>query len=92
MYKTMTLNDVRAYYGRRYKRILDALEFRGATDFEVDTDCHRYLQVKCNIGAKRITVNIGINNKYNTWVYRSGIWKRESFSTMTETASYIMTI
>ena len=100
-YEYMTLPEVRKYYGRRYKVIFDALEAVGATDISIDKQCGRYLELSCRLhneralydskGAK-FAINIGLNNKYNTWFNRAVGYTdtaRHAWDTQTEAAKYI---
>ena len=89
--ETNDINDVRNYYKRKYKKILDALERKEAKNFRVDRSCYGYLEMKCEIKGWYFCVNIGINNKYNTWLKSRCFNKteRNSFTTMDEVVSFI---
>jgi len=90
---TNNIDDVRSYYKRKYKKIFDALESKNANNFKIDTSCYQYLEVKCEIHGRYFRVNVGINNKYNTWFKTNynGV-KRNAFITMREVAEYIKTL
>ena len=98
----VTIPELREYYGKKYRVIINALEEINATDIRIDTYYGKYLEVACRIhndraiyghwGAK-FNINIGLNNKYNTWFNRDvGYTKtaRHSFNTQAEAARYIL--
>ncbi len=98
----VTIPELREYYGKKYRAIINALDEINATDISVDTLCGKYLEVACRIhndhaiyghrGA-RFNINIGLNNKYNTWFNRDVGYTataRHSFNTQAEAARYIL--
>lgn len=97
----MTIEEMRAFYGKRYKKIIDALEDIGVEIVNVYTQYGIYLEFSCypikNDDYKhRLWMNIGINNKYNThygseysWIGRQ---HRHSYDTQAEAARYIRII
>ena len=63
----MTIAEARTYYGKRYTKILKALEEIGVKEVNVDTECHGYLELSCRPFKDEVLwMNIGLNNKYNT--------------------------
>lgn len=42
---TTNLSDVREYYGRRYKEILDAFESKKVKSYSIDESCGKYLEL-----------------------------------------------
>ena len=50
----MTISEVRKYYGRKYRDVLDRFLVLGELDcFQVDTKCGRYLELYINTDAVR---------------------------------------
>ena len=91
----MTLHEVKKYYGKSYRKILDCLMILVDTfQFEVDKSCGRYLELECkDENGRYLKVNHGISNEYpyNVW-YRSDRWeetKREHFRSQNEVVEYI---
>lgn len=78
--KSKELNEIRKFYGKKYKRIFDVLEKRNATDFEVDKECGMWLELWCKIREHKIKLNIGIDDKYHVWydANRIGSYKTQS--------------
>lgn len=93
----MTLCEVKQYYGKSYRTILNELEAIEKTfSFNVDKSCGKYLELECKNGDKWLKVNHGISNKYpyNVW-YRTNRWeetKRKHFANQREVAEYIKSI
>ena len=95
----MTLYEVKRYYGKSYKKILDILIILVDTfNFEVDKSCGKYLELECKDEQKEcyFKVNHGISNKYpyNTW-YKSGRWEKmqkKHFHSQAEVVEYIKEI
>lgn len=97
----MTIEEMRAFYGKRYKKIIDALEEIGVEQVSVAIQYGKHLQFAChpikNDNYKhRLWMNIGINNKYNArfgseydWIGRQ---HRHSYDTQAEAARYIRII
>ena len=91
----MTLHEVKKYYGKSYRKILDCLMILVDTfQFEVDKSCGRYLELECkDEKGCYIKVNHGISDedRYNIW-YRRDRWeetKREHFRSQNEVVEYI---
>ena len=101
MAELMTIKAMREFYGRRYKKIIDALEEIGVEKVTVYTEYGRYLEFSCyplkdDKYKHRLWANIGINNKYNT-SYRSeydwiGSKHHHEYDTQEELARYIRII
>ena len=75
--KTTNLADVRKYYGRRYKEILDAFEDKNVKSYSIDEQCGRYLELSVLMeNGNKIFVNHGISNSkpYNVTVTPSQTW------------------
>lgn len=97
MKKEMTWHEVSRYYGRSYKKIIEALKITVETfSYEVDTFCGKYLELECteqNNKGRWFKVNHGISNvyPYNVW-YRPGKYQdviREHFKTQAEVVEFI---
>ena len=67
--KSFNIDEVKDFYGKRYRKIIDGLSRFGATDYEVDTSCGIWLELWCSIRGKHIKVNIGIDDMYHLWVF-----------------------
>lgn len=94
----MTLHEVKQYYGKSYKKILDILMVLVDTfDFEVDKSCGKYLELNCkNEKGCYFKVNHGISNEfpYNTW-YKGGRCEEtetKHFRSQKEVVEYIKEI
>lgn len=95
----MTLHEVKQYYGKSYKKILDVLMILVDTfNFEVDKSCGKYLELECKDETKEcyFKVNHGISDEYpyNTW-YKKGRWEemeRKHFHSQFEVVEYIKEI
>lgn len=86
----MSMEEIKKYYGKKYRPILKALEENKFSNFFIDTSCYGYIELECEKYGKRFSVNYGINNKYNVWYKSSyGDTKRNSFSAMKEVVNLI---
>lgn len=97
----MTIGEMREFYGKRYKKIIDALEDIGVEIVNVYTQYGIYLEFSCypiknDKYNHSLWMNIGINNKYNArfgseydWIGRQ---HRHSYDTQAEAARYIRII
>lgn len=87
-----TVDEVKSYYCGKYRTILSGLKDMNAYNFEIDKSCGSYLELKFSVNGKRAKVNIGINNKFNTWVYPDYVTvretKRNKFATQREAVEY----
>lgn len=72
-FKNFNIDELKEFYGKRYRRIINGLDRLGATDYEVDTSCGIWLELWCSIKGKRIKVNIGIDDMYHLWLDVEGI-------------------
>lgn len=91
----MTLCEVKQYYGKSYKKILDSLlAIVDTFHFDVDKSCGKYLELECkDETGKYLKINHGISNTYpyNVW-YKAGRWeemKQEHFHSQSEVVEYI---
>lgn len=88
----MDIQEVKEYYGRRYKPILKALQNKKIDSFEIDKSCGVYLELNFKIGNTKYYINHGISNKfpYNLWYRKSyeGM-KRYHFKSMKDMAEFI---
>ena len=96
----MTLHEVKQYYGKSYRKIIDSLKVTADTFlYEVDKSCGKYLELECkeqNNRGRWLKVNHGISNQYpyNAW-YKAGRWEeteRKRFASQNEVAEYIKSI
>jgi hypothetical protein len=96
----MTLHEVKQYYGKSYRKIIDSLKVTVDTFlYEVDKSCGKYLELECkeqNNRGRWLKVNHGISNQhpYNAW-YKAGRWEeteRKRFASQNEVAEYIKSI
>lgn len=94
----MTISEVRKYYGRKYRDVLDRFLVLGELDcFQVDTKCGRYLELYINTDAVRRNhfnfrirkINHGLNNKINIWLDCMSSYESLTFKTQLEAGQYI---
>lgn len=94
----MTISEVRKYYGRKYRDVLDRFLVLGELDcFQVDTKCGRYLELYINTDAVRRNhfnfhirkINQGMNNKINIWLIIKPSYESLTFKTQLEAGQYI---
>lgn len=94
----MTISEVRKYYGRKYRDVLDRFLVLGELDcFQVDTKCGRYLELYINTDAVRRNhfnfrirkINQGMNNKINIWLDYKPSYESLTFKTQLEAGQYI---
>lgn len=94
----MTISEVRRYYGRKYRDVLDPfLVLRELDCFQVDTKCGRYLELHINTDAVRRNhfnfhirkINHGMNNKINMWFDNKPSYESTTFKTQSEAGHYI---
>ena len=94
----MTISEVRKYYGRKYRDVLDRFLVLGELDcFQVDTKCGRYLELYINTDAVRRNhfnfrirkINHGMNNKINIWLDYMPSYESLTFKTQLEAGQYI---
>ena len=94
----MTISEVRKYYGRKYRDVLDRFLVLGELDcFQVDTKCGRYLELYINTDAVRRNhfnfhirkINQGMNNKINIWLIIKPSYESLTFKTQLEAGRYI---
>lgn len=74
---TTNLSEVREYYGRRYKEILDAFENKKVKSYSIDESCGKYLELTVLMeNGNKIFVNHGISNSkpYNVTITPSQSW------------------
>ena len=74
---TTNLSDVKEYYGRRYKEILDAFESKKVKTYLIDESCGKYLELSVLMeNGNKIFVNHGISNSkpYNVTITPSQTW------------------
>ena len=84
------LEQIRAFYGKKYVKIFDALENVGATNFKIDEDCGKWIELWCDIKNKHIKINIGLDNKFRICKnYFLDCYDREIFNSQTGVADYI---
>lgn len=94
----MTIAEASVYYGKRYTKILKALEEIGVKEVNVDTECHGYLELSCRpFGDDEILwMNIGLNNKYNTSYGSTHSWQykpvKHSYDSQGELAYFIKVV
>lgn len=88
----MDIKEVKKYYMRRYRPILNALENKNIDNFEIDKSCGVYLELNFKIKDIKYYINHGISNKfpYNLW-YRKPYEdiRRYHFKSMKDMAEFI---
>lgn len=94
----MTISEVRRYYGRKYRDVLDRFLVLGELDcFQVDPKCDRYLELYINTDAVRRNhfnfhikkINHGMNNKINMWFDNKPSYESTTFKSQSEAGRYI---
>lgn len=95
--KTEKLSDVKLYYGKKYRPILDAFENKKVKLYQIDERCGKYLELLVFMeNGNKIFVNHGISNSkpYNVTITPAQSWYGETvryhFSSMAETAICII--
>lgn len=97
----MTIEEMREFYGRRYKKIIDALEEIGVEQVSVAIQYGKHLQFACyplkdDKYKYHLWMNIGINNKYNATYGSEYSWigriHQHHYDTQDEAARYIRII
>lgn len=91
------LSEVREYYGRKYKKILDAFENKKVESYLIDETCGKYLELTVIMkNGRKIFVNHGISNSrpYNVKITSSqsrlGKTTKYSFTNMSDTYDCII--
>lgn len=88
--KNKSLEQVRAFYGKKYTKIFDTLENINATNFKVDEECGRWLELWCDIKSEHIKINIGIDDKFHTSrSYSLDCHEHGSFRTQSGVVNYL---
>ena len=62
----MTKEEVKEYYGKKYRKILKELENKKAEKYEIDDNCGIWLEMWCKVKGEKLKINIGIDDKYHT--------------------------
>ena len=94
----MTISEVRKYYGRKYRDVLNPFLVLGDLDcFQINTNCGLYLELFINTDAVRRNhfnfhikkINHGVNNKINMWFDNKPSYESTTFRSQAEAGHYI---